>query len=100
MTIETSASGQNDLVYLTTLCQCLLLNYGEDPLWAQLGIPAIPAVQQGIAPDWYVSRIQQFFSQFFASLTIQRATDQNGNPVYNINVMTNSGVSIGAQVPY
>lgn len=98
--IESSAAGANDLVWLTTLCQCLLLNLGEDPQFSQYGIPAIPAIQQGVSPDAYVARMQQAFSQYFASLTVQRTNDNNGNPVYDINVMTHSGVVLSAQVPY
>lgn len=87
------------MVYLVTLCQVLQLNLGEDPQFATYGIPVIQAVQQGVAPDWYVSRTQQQFAAYFASLTIQRATDQSGNPAYNVNVMTNRGVPINAGVP-
>lgn len=99
VTVETDANGNNDMVYLVNLCQVLQLNLGEDPQFATYGIPFIPAVQQGVAPDWYVSRVQQQFSPYFASLTIQRATDQNGDPVYNVNVMTHQGVPLNAGVP-
>lgn len=98
--ISTDSNGSNDLVYLTTLCQCLLLGLGEDPQYANLGIPAVQSAQTGIAPDTYVSRIQQYFSPYFASLTILRATNANGDPVYNVSVMTHQGVVINAAVPY
>lgn len=97
--VSTSSTGANDLVYLTTLCQCLQLGLAEDPLWANVGIPAIEAVQQGVAPDYYVSQLQSQFAAYFASLTIQRSTDNNGDPVYNVAVMTNQGVVLGASVP-
>lgn len=99
VTVQTDANGSNDMVYLVTLCQVLQLNLGEDPQFVTYGIPVIQAVQQGIAPDWYVSRTQQQFSSYFASLTIQRAIDQSGNPAYDVNVMTNRGVIINAGVP-
>ena len=99
VTVQTDANGDNSMVYLVTLCQVLQLNLGEDPLFATYGIPAIQAVQQGVAPDWYMSRTQQQFAGYFASLTIQRVTDQNRNPAYDVNVMTNRGTIINAGVP-
>jgi hypothetical protein len=97
--ISTDANGNNDFVWLTTLCQCLLLNLGEDPVFSNYGIPVIQSVQQGVPPDLYVARMQQAFAPYFASLKIQRDTDQNGNPVYKVGVMTNQGVTINASVP-
>lgn len=98
--VETDANGNNDLVWLTTLCQCLLLNLGEDPFFANYGIPAIPAAQAGVPPDFYVARMQLAFSQYFASLTITRITaDGNQKPEYQVNVMTHQGVILNASVP-
>lgn len=97
--ISTSATGANDLIYVTTLCQCLLLGLGEDPSFANYGIPAIQAIQQGVPPDYYVARMQQAFAPYFASLQVQRTSDSNGNPIYNVSVMTHQGVTLNASVP-
>lgn len=97
--ISTDANGHNDFVWLTTLCQCLLLNLAEDPFFSNFGIPFIPSVQQGVAPDFYVAQMQLAFAPYFASLKIQRAADANGDPVYNISVLTNQGVTLNASVP-
>jgi hypothetical protein len=87
--IETAPNGDNTQVYLTWLCQCLLLNLGESPFYANWGIPAPQSVIQQIAPDTYVSLMQQRFAQFFASLIITR---QSGNPpTYKVNVTTIQG---------
>lgn len=97
--VETAANGDNSMVYLVCLCQVLQLNLGEDPLWSNVGIPAIEAVQQGVAPDYYVSQVQSQFAAYFASLTIQRSTDNSGDPVYNVAVMTFQGAVWNAAVP-
>lgn len=98
--IDTDANGANDMIWLTTLCQCLLLNLGEDPFFANYGIPVIPAVQANVPPDFYVARTQLQFSQYFASLTITRVSAQNGKKaIYDVNVMTHKGVILNASVP-
>jgi hypothetical protein len=100
--VETDANGFNDEVWLTTLCQTLKLNLNESPFWANYGIPAEPAVVQQVFPDFYVSRTQQQFSQYFASLIISKVnvTTAQGQPVptYNIAVVTNYGAKKFAQV--
>lgn len=98
--VQTDANGNNDLVWLTTLCQCLRLNLNEDPFFANLGVPAIASAQTGVPPDFYVARIQAAFSQYFASLTITRVTPRNSkNAEYQVNVMTHQGVILNASVP-
>jgi hypothetical protein len=98
--IDTDANGNNDLVWLTTLCQCLRLNLGEDPFFANYGIPAIPAAQTGVPPDFYVARMQLAFSQYFASLTITRVTALHSKKAeYQVNVMTHQGVRLNTSVP-
>lgn len=94
--VQTSASGQNDLVWVTTLCQVLLLNLGESPFYANYGIPAKPSVVQQLFPDFYVSRTQQQFSQYFANLIIVK--QPSTTPKYSVNVITNTGVKIVGQV--
>lgn len=97
--IDTDANGNNDLIYFVTLAQCLLLGLGEDPLNAWAGLPALQSVQTGVPPTMYVNRMQRYFSQFFASLTVQQSADSKGNPVYNLTAMTHQGVVLNASVP-
>jgi len=70
--VQTDTSGYNDYVMITTLIQCLKLNLGESPFYANFGIPAKNSVQQQIQPDFYVSFLQSYFSKFFASLIISK----------------------------
>lgn len=99
--IRTDVNGNNDAVYLTTLCQNLKLNLGESPFYASNGIPAQRSVISQIFPNFYVQRIQQQFSKFFASLLIAKplSTVQNPDPVYKVNVLTHQGASISVVVP-
>jgi hypothetical protein len=90
--VQTSATGQNDYVYITALIQCLKLNLNESPFWANYGIPAQQSVVTQIFPDFYVYLIQQRYSQFFAVLTINKV--QSYTPTYQINIVTNNGVQI------
>lgn len=95
--VSTDANGNNDLVYLTTLCQCLLLNLNESPFYANYGIPYLQAVQQQVPPDVYVMRMQKAFAQYFASLVITRTA--SNPPTYQVNVRTHQGVALNANVP-
>lgn len=95
--VQTSATGQNDYVYITALVQCLKLNLNESPFWANYGIPAQQSVVTQIFPDFYVALIQQRYSQYFASLQISKVTSPT--PTYNINITTNQGVKFQASVP-
>lgn len=87
----TDENGCNDLVYLTTLCQVLLLDRGEDPIYGGYGIPSLAALQNQVPPDLFVAQTQAQFAPFFASLAISRASGPDGAPIYNIAVVTNSG---------
>lgn len=84
--VQTDASGGNDLVWIVTLIQCLLLYLNESPFWANYGIPARDAVASQIVPDLYVTRTQQQFSPYFASLIISKQSAPE--PTYRINVLT------------
>jgi hypothetical protein len=96
--VQTDPSGDNSAVWLTTLCQCLLLNLGESPFYAQYGLPAQQAIIQQVAPDYYVTRTQQQFAQYFASLTIAKVPSAV-EPTYNVAVLTLQGAKIIVQVP-
>lgn len=96
--VSTDANGRNDLVWATTLCQTLLLNLNESPFFANYGIPAKTALIQQVAPDFYVMRALQQFSQYFANLIISRVPAA-ADPVYKVNITTNQGVKLNANVP-
>jgi hypothetical protein len=92
------ATGSDDLVWIVTLCQSLLLNLGESPFYAQYGIPAEQSVIQQVWPDYYVARTQQLFAQYFASLIVSRVPGAT-KPTCKINVTTTQGTKINMQVP-
>ena len=91
-------TGSNDLVYLVTFCQVLLLNLGESPFYAAYGLPAEQSIIQQVWPDYYVSRTQQLFAQYFAALIVSRVPEAT-KPTYQINVTTNTGIKITQQIP-
>ena len=97
LTIETAANGDNSLVYLVTLCQVLLLNLNESPWFGNFGLPSQQSVMQQVAPDYYISRTQQQFAPYFASLLIARAG--NNPPTYNIAVTTLAGAQLNFDLP-
>lgn len=94
-------TGSNDLVYVTTLCQAIKLNLGESPFFANTGIPAHPSVVQQIAPDYYVTQLQQQFAKYFVSLIISRApTSYPGEPpTYNVTAVCHNGTKLSTSVP-
>jgi hypothetical protein len=94
--VQTDAQGNDDYVWLTTLIQCLLLNYGESPFFATYGIPAGQSLVQQVSPDYYVTWTQQRFASHFAALLISR--QQFPYSAYRVNVTTNQGVKIQATV--
>lgn len=104
--VTTDDMGSNDYVWITTLCQCLLLILGEDPFFGNYGIPAQQSVIQQIAPDYDVVKTQQQFAPYFASLIITNITPkqqrgqstQTPTPTYLVNVVTNVGVPMQATV--
>jgi len=96
--VTTASDGSNDMVFVVTLIQVLLLNLGESPFYANYGIPAKPSVQQQLWPDYYVNRTQNLFAKYFASLIITpRRTAIN--PTYDVYVLTNQGVKVNVTVP-
>lgn len=94
--VQTDANGSNDLVYLTTLLQCLQLNLNESPFYAKYGLPAHQAVIQQIFPDYDMMKTQQQFAPFFASLIIAKVNAPT--PQYQVNVVTNQGVKLTAAI--
>lgn len=95
--VETTPQGFDDLVWVTTLCQTLKLFLNESPFYANYGIPAKTSIVQQVAPDYYVARTQQQFSQYFASLIIAKTPAQR--PTYNVNITTHQGVRLDLTVP-
>lgn len=95
--VNTDANGFNDQIYITTLCQVLLLYLGESPFYANYGIPAVQSVLTQIFPDMYVALTQQQFSQYFANLVIAKVPGIS--PMYNIAVTTQQGVTLNPKVP-
>jgi hypothetical protein len=90
-------NGSNDKVWVVTLWQCLLLNLGESPFYANYGIPAMQSVAQQVFPDFYVARTQEQFAQYFASLII---TKRNlPTPTYDVAVLFNDGVKANFAIP-
>jgi len=93
-------TGSNSWVYLTWLCQVFLLNLNESPFYSQYGLPAQQSVIQQVQPDFYVSRIQQQFAQYFASLIIAKVPGA-AVPTYNVKVVMFDGTpaSVTVQPP-
>ena len=95
--VSTDENGYNDMVYVVTLIQCLLLNLNESPFYANFGLPAKQSVIQQIAPDFYVAQTQSQFSQYFAALIVARVATLP--PTYQVNVTTQQGFKLNASVP-
>lgn len=95
--VETAADGSNDYVYVTNLIQVLKLNLNESPFYANYGIPAQRTVIQQVFPDFFVSQTQAQFAPFFASLIIAKLAGPT--PRYRVNITTNQGVKINAEIP-
>jgi len=96
--VTTGPDGSQDYIWVTTLIQTLKLNLGESPFYANYGIPAKQSVQQQIAPDFFVARTQQQYSQYFASLIIAKTAAgpafPPGTPTYSVFITTHQGVTI------
>ena len=95
--VSTDVNGRNDLVWITTLIQCLKLSPGESPFYANYGIPAQRSVITQIFPDYYVTLTQRQFSQYFASLLVKKLN--SFDPVYEIDAVTHVGVVLNRVVP-
>jgi hypothetical protein len=95
--VQTAPNGDNSMVYLTALCQTLKLNLGESPFWANSGIDGPQAVMTQIAPDFYATQVQTFYSPFFASLIISRVLGIK-IPTYTVRAVTFAGAVLTATV--
>ena len=95
--VATTPDGDDTLVWVTTLIQTLKLELLESPFYAQYGIAARQSIVSQIAPDYSVSMIQQQFSAYFASLSIQRVPNTEV-PTYAVNIITLRGQSIFQQI--
>lgn len=96
--VDSSASDNDDAVYLTTLAQVLKLNLGESPFYGNYGIPQYQTIVTQVFPDYYVAQTQMLMAPFFAALTINRVS---GSPdvTYNVNVTLHSGAQVSTSVP-
>jgi hypothetical protein len=88
--VNSDANGFDDNVWLTTLAQCLKLNLGESPFYANSGIPQYQTIVTQTLPDFYVMQTQTQFAPYFASLTITRVQG-SFPPVYQVNAVCHNG---------
>ena len=92
-----SDTGADDYIWITTLCQCLLLILGESPFYANHGIPAQTSVLQQIFPDFYVYQTQRQFAGYFSSLIVTKIPDLK-TPTYRVNILTNYGTRLEVDI--
>lgn len=95
--VSTSIDAGDSIVWATTLAQVLKLALNESPFYADYGIPAKQSLIQQVAPDFYVMRTQQRFSQYFAALIVARdpaAVD----PTYKLDITTKQGVRLNSSI--
>lgn len=94
--VSTDEAGHDDYVWITTLIQCLKLNIGESPFFANYGIPAQRSLIQQIFPDFYVAQTQRQFTQYFTSLLVSKVPSRT--PIYNINLITQQGTKMMTRI--
>lgn len=94
--VERDQAGHEDAIWITTLIQCLKLNIGESPFFANYGIPAQRSLVQQVFPDFYVFQTQKQFQKRFASLIVSKVTSPT--PIYNLSVITNQGTKIISRI--
>ncbi len=92
VTVTTDPEGYDGYVWATTLIQCLRLNQGESPFYANYGIPAQQSVIQQVFPDYYVAQTQQQFAPYFAALTVAKLSSPT--PTYRINITFAQGMKL------
>lgn len=96
LVISTAANGDDSMVYLVTLIQCILLNLNESPFFANYGIPAQQSVLTQVLPDFYMLQLQTLFAPYFASIIVSRLPGPI--PTYNVAVTTFQGAQLTAQI--
>lgn len=96
--VDTDENGDNSVLYLVALSQCIKLDRAESPFYANFGIPARQAVITQVFPDYYVAQTQAQYASFFASLIINRVQGTNP-PVYTGVAVTNAGAVLPITVP-
>ncbi|MBW8067060.1 MAG: hypothetical protein GJU73_06385 [Ferrovum sp.] len=96
--VTTDVNGFSDAVYLTALAQTLQLNLNESPFFANLGLPQQQTIITQVYPDYYVQIIQDYYSQFFAALSITRVPN-SFTPTYKASILTHAGSIIEAEIP-
>jgi hypothetical protein len=88
-------TGDDTWVWVTTLIQVLKLNLNEAPYNANYGINAMNSVITQTHPDYQSTITQQQFAPYFANLSIAPGpADEDGNPTYNVNIVTKTGAVI------
>ncbi len=95
--IDTDTNGFDDPVWITTLAQCIKLQIGESPFFANYGIPVQQTIVTQVNPDFYVSQLQSQFAQFFSSLQVAKVSGASV-PTYSINLITNQGAKVQTQI--
>lgn len=94
--VETTPSGDDTPVWVTTLAQVFKGILGESPFYSNYGIPAQQSVLMGIMPDFYMAMTQLQFSQYFASLIIIKIPGHD--PHYRVNAITKAGDRIVTRI--
>lgn len=97
MEVNSDQTGSDDYVWITTVIQNCKLILGESPFFANYGIPSEQAVMQQLFPDFYVTQIQQRYSQYFASLVISKVPG-SVNPTYLVNIITKNGAQVQVSI--
>jgi len=100
--VTEDASGFQDMIWVTSLCQALKLTPGESPFYSNIGIPAQQSVVTQVMPDFYIAQLQSQYAQYFTSLTISKVqgatTDNPVSPSYNIKIVTHRGAVINQTI--
>lgn len=96
--VQTTPSGDNSEVWLTTFAQVLKLQLGESPFYGNYGIDVNGSLSQQIPPDYYIAVAIQQFSPYFISLTAAK-TYSGRNPVYNITAVLPNGSIMNQSIP-
>lgn len=97
-------TGDDGLVWLTTLAQCLRLRLGESPVYSQYGIPAEESVAQQMPPDYYVMALKAKFDQYFSTLVISRVyngfpeSDGSVSPLYSVQAVLKNGLPVNGRI--